>query len=272
MAQWPRSSSTRRTYQARSPGASRRVASRATSPRLPGDLERLGELAPPVEPGRLQRVEAVDLGPQRVGAVPARLDRLARPLAVDRDEGEERAAVGGEGAASADRLDDRRVGQLPGPAVHPAVARRRGAPAGRGRSRCSCWPRRGCPGSARRTRAARSPGRRGPGRRRSGPGRRRRGPRPPPSSASGAGGVSGCVWITAPPRRVDLLGDPLRGQRAVDEPGIDLRLDRPRDARRVRGGRRTGRAGSPGRGGRGTSACSAARRRPGTGPESASVT
>ena len=32
---------------------------------------------------------------------------------------------------------------------------------------------------------------------------------------------------------VDLLRDPLRGQRAVDEPGIDLRLDRPRDARRV---------------------------------------
>ena len=32
---------------------------------------------------------------------------------------------------------------------------------------------------------------------------------------------------------MDLLGDPLRGQRAVYEPGIDLRLDRPGNAWRV---------------------------------------
>src|SRR5262249_33580329 len=99
---------------------------------FPGDRERLGELTPPVEPGRLERIQAADLGPKRVGAIAARLGRLARPLAVDRDEGEERAAIRGKRAAAADRFDDRRVAQLPGPAVHPAVTRRRRAPPAEG--------------------------------------------------------------------------------------------------------------------------------------------
>ena len=232
MAQWPRSSSTRRTYQARSPGGSRRAVSRATSPRFPATVERLGELAPPVEPGRLERVEAADLGPQRVGAVPARLDRLARPLAVDRDEGEERAAVGGEGAAPADRLDDRRVGQLPGPAVHPAVARRRRAPPAEGAVGVAAGRdavaqvQHGEPeqlarlavevqgvGAAPQDRVGEDLGR--------------------PHPVHLVRGRQRVRVDHGPAPGVDLLGDPLRGQRAVDEPGIDLRLDRPRDARRV---------------------------------------
>ena len=93
-----------------------------------GYRKRLDELAPPVELGRFQGIQAVDLGPQRVGAVHTWLERLARPLTVDRDEREEWASVRGEGAASANRINDRRVGQPLGLTVHAAIARRRRAP------------------------------------------------------------------------------------------------------------------------------------------------